>query len=419
MRNVSDPATAEKLVPALNKLLHDAAVSESPAPSDTEQPELHALLSDAVRSRATDIHVDPREDGYSVRLRIDGDLHETIVIDRGLGNRLINQFKTRADIDPVQHFTPVESRCKYSLEGRNISLRVTAVSATGGDKVAVRLLNSDRADRQLDELGIDSERLERIHEWMASRSGMFLVTGPTGSGKTTTLYALLHVFRKRTSHIVTIEDPVEVALPDVTQLQMRPAQGFTFTTGLKAMLRLDPDYLMVGEIRDRESAQAAADAATSGRVLLSSMHSSDVAEAITSLHHWGLQPNIIQSTLSLVVAQRLVRTLCKECHEEVPPDEDERHWLRSAGAEDVETVWHAVGCVHCNGLGYHGRTGVFEVCHLTDDDNVQMMQNWHAGAIRSQLRQTGHRFLVDDALAKVRAGVTSLSEIRPILTLGL
>lgn len=405
----------EQLTPNPRHVQNEQAFDLDTAPPSAGE-ETHslitALLNDAVSARATDIHIDPHGTGYCVRFRIDGDLHDTLIITASKGTSLINQLKARAGLDPVHLFKPEEARCEYSMDGQTISLRITAVSAAAGEKLAIRLLNANRVEHHLDELGIESRRLEQLYDWLKNMSGMFLVTGPTGSGKTTTLYALLHELRRRNSNVVTIEDPVEYLLPGITQLPVNTRRGMTFSSGLKAMLRLDPDYLLLGEIRDRESAETAIDAASSGRVLLSSMHCRDATDAVTTLQNWDIEPHEIRSTLAVVVAQRLVRSLCPECRATRRPSESDEQLFSMFGAETPEKVWYAVGCAACQGLGYRGRTGVFEVWHLTEADTEPIMQQADARTLRQRLRERGHRFLLDDALDKVRHGITSIAEVR-------
>ena len=256
------------------------------------------------------------------------------------------------------------------------------------------------------------DKLEEIERWLGDISGAFLVTGPTGSGKTTTLYALLNELRVLRRCIVTLEDPVEYLVDGVTQLQVDEDRGLTFGEGVKAMLRLDPDYLLLGEIRDGKSARAAIDAASSGRVLLSTLHSRDAAGAITSLRNWGLENQEICSAVSVIVAQRLVRKLCPHCRQKETPTDEERRWLHAFGVPFPARVWHAGSCDRCCGLGFVERTGVFEVWRLDEDDYDFILQKFDERSLRRRLAEKGHRFLLSNGLAKAANGVTTLGELR-------
>jgi type II secretory ATPase GspE/PulE/Tfp pilus assembly ATPase PilB-like protein len=240
---------------------------------------------------------------------------------------------------------------------------------------------------------------------------MFLVTGPTGAGKTTTLYALLHELRMLERSIVTLEDPVEYDIDGITQLQVDEDHGLTFRNGLKAMLRLDPDFLLLGEIRDVESARTAAAAASSGHVLLSTLHSHDPVNAVTTLRHWGLADYEITAALQVVVSQRLVRRLCPACRKQEAPKPRELRWLRGVVEEVPDAIWHAVGCGECRGLGYQGRVGVFEVWRLQDDDLDLIADHATERAVRQHLRKRRHQTLVNDGLEKARSGETTVCEL--------
>ncbi|MGD2108534.1 MAG: GspE/PulE family protein [Phycisphaerae bacterium] len=370
------------------------------------------LLAEATRSRATDIHLDPHSCGLHVRLRIDGIMDERAHLAVKEGQQLVNQVKSVAGLNPVSAFAPEEGRRTYELEGRELDLRVAATSCIAGEKLAVRLLDSRRLHRRIGELGLGDDNLGEIERWLGNINGAFLVSGPTGSGKTTTLYALLDELKLLHRNIVTLEDPVEYQIDGINQLQVDESRGLTFSTGLKAMLRLDPDYLLLGEIRDAESGRAAIDAACSGRVLLSTLHSRDAAGAITSLRNWGLENQEICTALAVVVAQRLVRKLCTECRRKEAPTQEERRWLRALDLAVPEHVWHAGGCASCADLGFKERTGVFEVWRLDEGDYESILHNVDERTLRRHLAEKGHGFLLPDGLAKASAGVTTLCELR-------
>jgi len=371
-----------------------------------------ALLHDAYRERASDIHLDPDSSGLRVRFRVDGVVLDAAIIARKEGRRLVNQLKGMAKVDPVAMFVPEEARFDFCIDGRTIDFRVELAPCLNGDKITVRVLEPRRVQQRIHQLGLAKPQLLRIENWLGNVNGMFLVAGPTGSGKTTTLYALLHEFRLLERSVITVEDPVECQINGVTQIQVNESRGLTFSEGIKAMLRLDPDYMLVGEVRDAASARAALDAAVTGRTLMSTLHSRDAVSAVTVLRNFGLTDHEIASVLSMMVTQRLVRKLCPACRCEERPTDLERRWLEAAGVPPLDRVWHSVGCDACRGLGFIGRTGVFEVWPLEEDDHALILEHTGENVLRDHLGSRGHRFLLTDALEKVEAGVTSLSELR-------
>jgi general secretion pathway protein E len=369
------------------------------------------LLFDAVRERATDIHIDPLSQGSRIRLRVDGRVVDSAELDRAYTQRLVNQIKTLADIDPVRSFKPHDARFTYDLDGRMIDVRVTTVPSVTGDKISIRLLDPVRARQDIGELGLSPADEEQLKSWLDGTTGLFLVTGPTGSGKTTLLYALLHELRQRDWAIMTIEDPVEYQIDGITQIQVDERHGLNFATGLRTMLRLDPDYLMLGEIRDRESAGSALDASISGRALMSTLHTRNAVATLSALRNWGASDLEIAVSLSVVVAQRLVRTLCEHCKEEGPITDAQRAWVEAAGGEAPDLVWEPKGCDACHNLGFVGRTGVFETWRLDDSDYELILSGVDEHAMARHLAKKGHKTLVMDGIDKVRAGITSISEL--------
>jgi len=266
--------------------------------------------------------------------------------------------------------------------------------------------------KELSELGLREEGLEDIQEWLDNVSGMLLVAGPTGSGKTTTLYTLLHKLKRHERNVVTIEDPVEYEIDGINHIQVDAHHGLGFVEGMKAMLRLDPDYLMLGEIRDAASAHAAITAAASGHALMSTLHSRDAVGALDTLRNYGLNGQDISSTLMLVVAQRLVRRLCTQCRVAEAPTEEDRHWLERLGRSVPSEVWHPRGCKQCRDTGYKGRTGVFEVWRIDPDEYLLILEGSDRRTLYRNLARRGHRFLLDDGLDKVVEGITTLGELR-------
>lgn len=373
-----------------------------------------AVLKDAHRQRASDIHLSPEESGVRLGLRVDGVLLNAALIGKDNGQRLINQFKTLAGLDPVATFAPQDARLSYDLEEQALDLRVACAPCVEGEKLAIRVQIPENLEQRIDDLGLSGEPLEVLKQWLEAVEGMLVVAGPTASGKTTTLYALLHELKLLDRSIITIEDPVEYRVDGIAQMQVNADQGFTFAEGIKAMLRLDPDYLLVGETRDRESARAAVDAASSGRALLTSLHSRDAVGAITSLRNWGVEDYEIATLLQIGIGQRLIRTLCPDCRKSGSPTEKEQLWLRAMGLPVPDGSWHAVGCEKCDQLGYRGRTGVFEIWRLDEEDCDLILAHTDERTLRRRLNDKGYAFLLTDAVDKAAEGVTTIDELRSL-----
>lgn len=406
-RPASDDRRALKphLLPGLREYLNEAAHAEG-------RLEAHALIEDAVAVRASDIHLDPEPHGYRVRLRIDGLMVDAITIESGIGELLSNQLKTLAGMDPMPTLSTAEGSFAWRLEdtGR-MDLRVTTVPCVNGDKLSIRILAEPETFQNLGDLGLPEHEVEAIRQWTQTAGGVLLVTGPTGSGKTTTLYALLHEIGQTPNQILTLEDPVEYAIPGVNQIQVNTDQGLDFEQGTQALLRLDPDYVLVGEVRDSASARGTMNIATSGRSLMATLHSRDAVGTVASLRNMGLEDFEIAPTLERVIAQRLVRRLCPHCRERQNPSDEQRQWLALAGYQPPDTVWVARGCSVCNNLGYHGRIGIFEVWHVDDDDAAAILDHRDVHALRQRLADKGQRLLLDDGLAKAEQGLTTYDEL--------
>lgn len=374
--------------------------------------EAEALLRDVIRERATDIHLDAGAEGLLVRLRVDGKVIDCALLDLDQGQRLVNQFKTMAGLDPIVRHRPEEGRITCPVDEVELDLRLARLPSLRGDKISIRIFMPDKLRHDLRALGTWEEGLDHMQAWIDSVSGMFLVAGPTGSGKTTTLYAMLHRLKFHERNVVTIEDPVEYEVVGINQIQVDKRHDLDFAEGMKAVLRMDPDYLMLGEIRDPFSARAALTAAQSGHPLMSTLHSRDAVGVIDTLRHHGLDGHEISANLMLVVAQRLVRTLCPHCKEPGEPSEDEKAWLKLLNRAVPDKVWNARGCEYCRGLGYEGRTGVFEVWRIDGDEYQLILEDADRRTLYRHPARRGHRFLIDDGLAKVADGITTLAEFR-------
>jgi len=374
----------------------------------------HAILEDALQFRATDVHLEPFSQGWRLRLRVDGTLHDAAQIHPEIGLKLVRFFRTNANLDPVATYLPQDASLQMHVQNRRLDLRLATAPCFGGEKLALRLLDPNRLINNIRELGLEDTHLERFELWLGQATGMCLVTGPTGSGKTTTLYSLLHELELSKHAIVTIEDPVEYPIDGIVQIQVNPAHGLTFATGLRAMLRLDPDYLLVGEVRDAESAQVTIEAAASGRFVMSTMHCPDAAGVLTLLRNWGIPDHQIATVLQIVVNQRLVRRLCSDCRREGDVSKSGHAWLSSLGLPAPQKVYSPVGCEKCQNTGYLGRIGVFEVWHKAESDYQLILGHADEHSIRTQLRRRGLPTVIEDGLRKVRTGMTSLEEIQQI-----
>ncbi len=397
-----------RLLPRLLPLL------ETPPEGSEEVLEAHALIDDALRARATDIHLDPHLEHLRIRLRIDGRVIEALRIDAGMGARLTNQFKVLAGLNPVPSLAAADGSFSWppGEEGSEETfLRVTAVSCVAGEKMAIRFLAPPETFRDTLSLGIGEQGARGIRRWMDATGGMLLVAGPTGSGKTTTLYTLLNQLRLSDSHVITLEDPVEYEVPGINQIQVDEASGLDFATGTRSLLRLDPDYVLIGEIRDPDSARAALNVAGSGRSLMGTLHSRDAVGVVSSLRHLGLGDAEISANLGLVVAQRLVRRLCEHCRERGPLPSREAEWLDAMGMTLPDEAWRPAGCDRCDGLGFRGRTGVFEVWQPTAADHGLILRNADESRLRRALLERGETLMLQDGLTKAEQGVTSLGEV--------
>jgi len=401
----------------LAKKLNQALTQCEEGPQGREQmvsrPDLaRALVEDALVARASDIHLEPRQAELRVRLRIDGAVSDVASLGLEQGKWLTNQFKALAGMDPVVPFTPKDSRARVIVNDEIVDLRLALAPCQRGEALSLRLLDAKRLERNIAELGLTAAHLGQLEDWLENINGMFISSGPTGSGKSTTVYALLHELKFADRTVVSIEDPVEYEVPGITQVQLDEKHHLSFAEGVKSMLRLDPDFVMIGEIRDGASAHAAVDAAITGRVLLSTVHARDAVGTVTALRNWALPDHEIAEALSVVVAQRLMRRLCLECRRSGPPAESETRWMRSMELPPPPTVWSAVGCPKCHGLGYIGRVGIFELWRLQERDYELILDHVDEHALRRHFYGTHSGSLLTDGLEKLASGVTSVAELR-------
>ena len=370
---------------------------------------INALIAEAVKTKASDIHIEPYEKSLSVRLRIDGVLREILELPARMTPVLTSRVKVMSRLDIAEKRTPQDGRMSISLGGKAVDVRVSTLPARFGERIVMRLLDKEEAHLDLDALGMPAEMLERFKLVLKRPKGVILVTGPTGSGKTTTLYGALTLLNEPSRNILTVEDPVEYAVDGVGQTQINPKVGMTFAAGLRAILRQDPDVVMVGEIRDGETAQIAIQASLTGHLVLSTVHTNSAIGAITRLRDMGVEPFLLSSTVAGVMAQRLVRRLCPSCKEAYTPGPAERGLLGLAPDDEV-TIYRSVGCPQCNHVGYEGRIGVYEL--VVADETLRGLIHENAG----EQELAAHAFEASETLAQcgfrhVIAGETSLEEV--------
>jgi len=365
---------------------------------------VNAMIAQAIEKRASDIHIEPFEKEFRIRFRVDGVLFNQDTPPRELKAAIISRLKLMAKLNIAERRLPQDGRIKIKILGREVDLRVSTLPTLYGESVVMRLLDRSAGDfYDLRRLGFDDRMLARMEHFTSLPHGIFLVTGPTGSGKSTTLYSALKRINLPDKKIITIEDPVEYQMDGINQVHVNPQIGLTFAAGLRHIVRQDPDVIMVGEIRDRETADIAIRAALTGHLVFSTLHTNDAPSAITRLTDMGVENYLITSSLVAVLAQRLVRVICKECAQP----------YGTALAPDGEMVeiWRGAGCEACNGTGYASRVGIFEMMELNDDLRKLIMSNADAGQLTLSARRYGMRNLREDAWKKIRDHVTTLAEV--------
>lgn len=369
---------------------------------------IERFLHDAIARGATDLHIEPEERLVRLRHRIDGVLISGDTIPKPLHASLISRLKVMAGLDITEQRLPQEGRISQVIDDRQVDVRVSTFPTTHGEKVALRIMEKDKLIRGIAELGFGPEGLARFRDLLTRTRGIVLVTGPTGAGKTTTLYSALSELAERQRNILTVEDPVEYQLPSVRQTQIRPKAGLTFATAIRSLLRQDPDVIMIGEIRDPETAQLALRASLSGILVFSTLHTSDSAGAIPRLMDMGLEPYLLASAISGVVAQRLVRAICSECTEPVTYPDD---MLSKLGIQGPSPVFQrGRGCWRCGETGYRGRTGVFEILLVDDAINSLVRDRADSRRIKEAAIANGLRTIRDHAVQRALAGETTIEE---------
>lgn len=375
---------------------------------------VNSLLEQAIQSRASDLHLEPMQHEMRVRFRIDGVLHVVDTVPQGVQSALISRFKIMADIDITERRMPQNGRLTVRLNQRNVDLRVASMPTVWGEKLVLRVLDTKGLDLDLRKLGFSDANYEQFARSFRKPHGMVLVTGPTGSGKSTTLYATLGEIANTQINVITVEDPVEYRLAGINQVQVNAKAGVTFAAVLPAILRSDPDVVMIGEIRDRATAQLAVEAALTGHLVLSTLHTNDAPSAATRLVEMGIEPFLVGSALDSVLAQRLARRLCEWCREAYTPTDQELSvtpWPTDADVPIPDTLWRPVGCRNCGTTGFKGRIALTEVMTVSEEIERLTLQRAPASEIRRVALSQGMTSLRSDGLATVAAGHTTLDEV--------
>ena len=374
---------------------------------------VNLIVSQAIQDRASDIHIEPAERDLRVRYRIDGVLHEMQRAPKSIQNGVISRLKIMSDIDIAERRKPQDGRMSVMHAGRKIDLRVATLPTVWGEKIVMRILDNAESDMKLSDLGLLERNAEAYRSSYTKPYGMILVTGPTGSGKSTTLYTTLHTVSRPEINVITVEDPVEYRMAGINQVQVNPKAGLTFASALRSILRSDPDVVLLGEIRDHETAQIAIEASLTGHLVLSTLHTNDAPSAVTRLTEMGIEPFLVGSALDCVVAQRLARRLCSRCKVEYQPEAKDLINLRVGydPSTPVPILHQPVGCTHCSNTGYRGRIAIHELMIVSEEIERLAVARASAADIARAAREQGMLTLREDGWSKAKLGYTSIEEI--------
>ncbi len=394
----------------LSQIMEELPKTEDLLDSQNDAPVirlLNALFSQAIKESASDIHIETFEDNVLVRMRVDGVLRVVLEIQRALAPLVISRIKVMAKLDIAEKRIPQDGRLRLSIAEHNVDVRVSTMPSNHGERIVMRILDKKSSQLDLNLLGLHERDLNKMKTLIAKPHGIILVTGPTGSGKTTTLYAMLNQLNETSRNILTIEDPIEYDLPGIGQTQVNSKIEMTFAKGLRAMLRQDPDVVMVGEIRDLETAEIAVQASLTGHLVLSTLHTNSAISAITRMKDMGIEPFLLSSSLEGLLAQRLVRKLCPYCKEAYTTDSNEQTLL---GLPEPQTIYRPKGCDKCNRQGFIGRTGIYELIIVDENLKNDIHNNLHEQALEKSIRQHTPS-MTKDGFSRVIEGVTSLAEV--------
>lgn len=369
------------------------------------------IISQATKARASDIHIEPYQDSFKVRFRVDGILHDFLTPPKWVQSALISRIKVMAQMNIAEKRLPQDSRIDVKVGNQEIDIRVSTIPIVFGERVVLRLLNKSGSLIELSELGISPKPSATLKKVMASPNGIFLVTGPTGSGKTTTLYAILSSINHPGINIITVEDPVEYQIRGISQIQVNPKIDLTFARGLRSIVRQDPDVILIGEIRDKETADIAVQSALTGHLVFSTLHTNDAASAITRLVDIGIEPFLISSVVIAVAAQRLIRVLCDHCKEPYEPDEVEMASLGITPGHIRGNIFRSVGCPKCFHTGYRGRVAIFEIMEMNQSLKSLILKTYDAQAIMTEALKSGTITLRQDGIQKVLDGISTIEEV--------
>jgi len=399
----------------IGPFVNDASELTADSEAATKAPVIRfvdLLLSQAVKSRASDIHIEPQEKSMVIRMRIDGVLRDMVPPARKMQAAVIARIKIISDMDIAERRLPQDGRCKIKASGREIDVRVSTIPTIYGEKIVMRILDATAASRDLDQLGFEAKRLEEFKNALSQPHGIIVVTGPTGSGKSTTLYAALNYLKDPTENITTVEDPVEYRLAGINQIQIKPEIKLDFAICLRAILRQDPDIILIGEIRDKETVEIAIKASLTGHLVLSTFHTNDAPSAISRFLYMGIEPYLLASTLNLIVAQRLVRKICDKCKEPVQLSSEVLKRLKIDPEQAKNTVfYHGKGCNACGNTGYKGRLPIFEFLIMDSDIREKVISSANERQIRATARKKGYGGLLDSGIINMMKGLTTAEEV--------
>ncbi len=410
---------------AFNRLLEKFASSES---TSTEKDQaivdiVDSMLLYGYQNKASDIHIEPYDEKVLVRFRIDGIMHDVLEVPQDLSDLILTRLKIMSKMRTDQHRAALDGKLKFKAQDEEVDVRVSIVPVTEGENVVMRLLSSQSRQYSLTDLGMLDHDLKKVKRTIKNPHGMIVVTGPTGSGKTTTVYAVMKILNTRDVHISTIEDPVEYDIEGISQIQVNQKTGLTFAKGLKAIVRQDPDIVMVGEVRDEETSNIAVNAAMTGHLVLTTLHANDAATTLPRLIDMDVEPYLVASTVNVIIAQRLVRKICPKCKASTKIDEDTlriidmnpsiKEMLKKKGYEDLKKVYiyKGKGCALCHNKGVVGRLGIFEVMEMNEKIKDLVMKKKNADEITKMARETGMSSLLEDGVEKVLSGMTTMEEV--------
>ena len=409
MLNQIADGTVDVAMSGREDVVQDSDASDSDAPIIKL---VSLIILEAYRHRASDIHLEPLEKRFRVRYRIDGVLHEVDSPPKRLQSAIISRVKIMATMKISEKRIPQDGRIQVNILGRELDLRVSTVPCNHGESIVMRILDKQNLSLGLPNLGFFADDQQTFEEMIRLPDGIILVTGPTGSGKTTTLYACLNYVNRSDRKIITVEDPVEYQMSGINQVQVRPDIGLTFSAALRSILRQAPNIVMIGEIRDKETANIATEASLTGHLVFSTLHTNDAPSAVTRLLDIGVKPFLVASSIQGIMAQRLVRCICEDCKEEYVPHDSDLDLLGSPGAflRD-QALTHGRGCTSCQLTGYSGRKGLFEILKVDDEIQKMIFDKASSSALRINAREHGMRTLREDGLRKIASGMTTLQEV--------